>query len=232
MRELAPVDLSERCATAAALHDVVEDTAVGLDDLASMGFDDAVIAAVDSVTGREGEPYIELVRRAAADPVGRWVKLADNLDNSDETRLARLPEATAARLREKYASARWLLRAACAVGADARAVTSRNPLLLRDATRQLPPPRGAMFQLPLTVSTWWDLVRSAPRSFRSSWELPGPVRSRMTGHSNAPGLRSRHDRAAPILRSVVHDRVSRERDVPSGTPEGGAERCDGIGAGR
>ena len=74
--------------------------------------------AVDSVTGREGEPYIELVRRAAADPVGRWVKLADNLDNSDETRLARLPEATAARLREKYASARRLLRAACAVGAD------------------------------------------------------------------------------------------------------------------
>ena len=79
---------------------------------------DAVIAAVDSVTGREGEPYIELVRRAAADPVGRWVKLADNLDNSDETRLARLPEATAARLREKYASARRLLRAACAAGAD------------------------------------------------------------------------------------------------------------------
>ena len=119
VRELAPVDLSERCATAAALHDVVEDTAVGLDDLASMGFDDDVVAAVDSVTGREGEPYIELVRRAAADPVGRWVKLADNLDNSDETRLARLPEATAARLREKYASARRLLRAACAVGADA-----------------------------------------------------------------------------------------------------------------
>jgi (p)ppGpp synthase/HD superfamily hydrolase len=94
------------------LHDVVEDTPVTLAQLAEMGFPPEVVAAVDSVTRREGESYDDLVRRAAADPIGRLVKLADNRTNSDEARLALLDGKTADRLRRKYARAREVLEAA------------------------------------------------------------------------------------------------------------------------
>lgn len=63
---------------------------------------------------RPGEPYSQLIERAAADPLGRLVKLADNarnLENNDE--LARTDPETAARLRERYERAReWLLGSA------------------------------------------------------------------------------------------------------------------------
>jgi (p)ppGpp synthase/HD superfamily hydrolase len=91
------------------LHDVVEDCGVTLGQLAGMGFPPAVVAAVDSVTHRQGETYLDGVRRAAADPIGRLVKLADNAHNSDEGRLGLLDEATAVRLRKKYARARKIL---------------------------------------------------------------------------------------------------------------------------
>lgn len=88
------------------LHDVVEDSGLTLEDLTTMGYPSEVVAAVDSVTRREGETYPELIERAAADPVGRLVKLADNADNADEARLAMLPPADADRLRTRYAEAR------------------------------------------------------------------------------------------------------------------------------
>jgi (p)ppGpp synthase/HD superfamily hydrolase len=94
---------------AALLHDVVEDTDITLDDLRAAGYPEAVVSAVDSVTHRPGESYMDLIRRAAADPIGRLVKIADNTTNSDETRLALLDDATAARLRRKYAEARTVL---------------------------------------------------------------------------------------------------------------------------
>lgn len=93
------------------LHDVVEDSPVTLERLADMGFPPEVVSAVDSVTRREDETYMDLIRRAAADPIGRLVKLADNATNSDEARLALLDEATADRLRRKYARAREVLDA-------------------------------------------------------------------------------------------------------------------------
>lgn len=93
------------------LHDVVEDTKLTLDDLRRFGFPEAVVRAVDAVTRRDGEPYMDLIARAAADPLGRLVKLADNATNSDEARLALLDDATAERLRRKYARAREVLLA-------------------------------------------------------------------------------------------------------------------------
>lgn len=66
----------------AVLHDVVEDTPTTLDDLRAAGFNETIVAAVDSVTHREGEPYAAYVIRAKANPVGRQVKLADLQDNS------------------------------------------------------------------------------------------------------------------------------------------------------
>lgn len=76
---------------AAVLHDVVEDTSVTLDQLRAEGFPGDVIAAVEALTKRPGETRVEAARRAAADPLAREVKLADNAENMD---LSRLPHPT------------------------------------------------------------------------------------------------------------------------------------------
>ena len=106
---LAPAEIATTCQAAAALHDLVEDTDWSLDDLRAEGFPAEVVDAVDSVTKRDGEYYFDMVRRAAADPVGRWVKLADNLDNADPERAAQLQPDVRARLADTYAAARSIL---------------------------------------------------------------------------------------------------------------------------
>jgi hypothetical protein len=72
----------------AVLHDVIEDGTVTLGDLDKEGFSHEVRAALDSVTRRPSEEYAAFVLRAAANPVGRWVKYEDLRDNAD---LARIP---------------------------------------------------------------------------------------------------------------------------------------------
>ncbi|MDP9071058.1 MAG: HD domain-containing protein [Actinomycetota bacterium] len=94
---------------AGLLHDVVEDGDLTLADLRAAGVPANVITAVDALTKRPGEPYLEAVARASANPLARVVKLADNTDNADETRLSQLDAATAARLRRKYQQARVVL---------------------------------------------------------------------------------------------------------------------------
>ena len=59
---LHPVAVAEHMTTeneilVALLHDVVEDTSVTLDDLRDRGYSDEVVAAVDILTRRSGEPY-------------------------------------------------------------------------------------------------------------------------------------------------------------------------------
>lgn len=98
------------------LHDAVEDTAITLAKLRELGYPEEVVRAVDSVTRREvdgvKEDYLDLVRRAAADPLGRQVKLADNTHNADPARQKLLPATTRDRLTKKYAEAREILEAA------------------------------------------------------------------------------------------------------------------------
>ena len=65
----------------AVLHDVVEDTNVTADDLRGLGFSEAVVAGVLSVSRQKGETYTDFVLRCKADPIGRRVKLADLIDN-------------------------------------------------------------------------------------------------------------------------------------------------------
>jgi (p)ppGpp synthase/HD superfamily hydrolase len=72
----------------ALLHDVCEDCpGWTLDRLRDEGFPDRIIEAVRSVTKRDGEDYEAFVRRAAANPIGRSVKLADLHDNCDLSRI-------------------------------------------------------------------------------------------------------------------------------------------------
>ena len=62
----------------AVLHDVCEDCpGWSFERLRSEGFSDRILAALDSVTKREGEAYSDFVGRAAANAIGRNVKLAD-----------------------------------------------------------------------------------------------------------------------------------------------------------
>jgi (p)ppGpp synthase/HD superfamily hydrolase len=72
----------------AVLHDVVEDTSATVGDLRAEGFSETVLDALDSVTKREGEGYMDFVARAASNPIGREVKLADLADNCDLGRIA------------------------------------------------------------------------------------------------------------------------------------------------
>ena len=87
LRVMLSVSTDEERITA-LLHDVVEDCGVSLGALRAEGFSEIVIAAIDSVTRRPGESYETFVHRAASNPIGRQVKLADLEDNSDLSRIA------------------------------------------------------------------------------------------------------------------------------------------------
>ena len=88
----------------AVLHDVVEDSEVTFEDLAREGFAAEVIAGLRAVTKIEGESYEDFVARAALDPVGKAVKLADLMENSDLSRIAEPSQKDMERV-EKYGRA-------------------------------------------------------------------------------------------------------------------------------
>lgn len=72
----------------AVLHDVVEDCeGWSSERIRQEGFSEEIVKALISVTKIDGESYDDFVRRAAANPIGRCVKLADLHDNSDITRI-------------------------------------------------------------------------------------------------------------------------------------------------
>jgi (p)ppGpp synthase/HD superfamily hydrolase len=110
--DLAAAGLPAEVVAAAWLHDVVEDTDITLAELALI-FPAAVVDIVDSVTHRDGEDYLtQSVPRAAAHPGGRYVKLADNADNSRPDQLAVFPVCSRVRRERKYLDARHVLLAA------------------------------------------------------------------------------------------------------------------------
>jgi guanosine-3',5'-bis(diphosphate) 3'-pyrophosphohydrolase len=96
---------------AAVLHDVVEDTPVTLDALRAEGFSAEVLDAVAALTKGPGETRLQAAVRAAANPVARKVKLADNAENMDLSRIANPTAKDFARL-EEYKAVRELLLAA------------------------------------------------------------------------------------------------------------------------
>ena len=93
----------------AVLHDVVEDSDVTFEDLEREGFAAEVISGLRAVTKVEGESYEDFVARAARDPVGKAVKLADLMENSDLSRIAEPSQKDLERV-EKYGRAiRYLM---------------------------------------------------------------------------------------------------------------------------
>lgn len=95
----------------ALLHDVAEDTAVTLEELARE-FPAEIIDALRLLTHEPGTDYFDYVRAIRTNPVAVKVKLADIEHNSDVRRYAGcpdVPEEQLARRREKYARARAIL---------------------------------------------------------------------------------------------------------------------------
>lgn len=90
----------------ALLHDTVEDTAVTLEELASI-FPREIVEAVDLLTHRDGVEYFDYVRAIKANPVAVKVKLADLAHNGDPKRICN--QGNQERRRIKYAAARRIL---------------------------------------------------------------------------------------------------------------------------
>ncbi len=82
----------------AVLHDVVEDTPWTFRDIKGEGFPEEILVALDCLTKRAGEPYEELIGRAAGNPLARRVKAADLEDNMDIRRCAQVAGPEAKRL--------------------------------------------------------------------------------------------------------------------------------------
>lgn len=109
---LAEAMEDEICCCAALLHDVVEDTAVTLEDLAAV-FPPEVVEAVALLTHEEGTDYFDYVHRIRSNPIALKVKLADLAHNSDATRFAgvSVPEDRIGYFRDKYTKAKAILLA-------------------------------------------------------------------------------------------------------------------------
>ena len=89
---------------AAVLHDIVEDSDLTLEDLRQNGFSEEIVQAIDALTRRREESYMEFVMRAGANPIARRVKIADLEDNCDLSRIKEPTERDYKRL-EKYREA-------------------------------------------------------------------------------------------------------------------------------
>jgi len=89
---------------AAVLHDVIEDTDWTPEALRAEGASEEILAALDAVTKREGEGYPDFVKRAARNPIGCEVKIADLQDNMDLSRITSPSDADLIRV-ERYRAA-------------------------------------------------------------------------------------------------------------------------------
>ena len=95
----------------AALHDVIEDSSVTVEDLRQEGFEEGVLAALECLTHRKGESYSDYVARCKCNVIARQVKLADLEDYARPSRALLRPdriEPDIARLRKYFLAYKFL----------------------------------------------------------------------------------------------------------------------------
>lgn len=105
--EVASMVEGEYETCAALLHDVAEDTAITLEDLAKE-FPEEIIDALRLLTHDENVPYFDYVRAIRGNAIAKAVKLADLRHNSDLARLDTVTEKDRKRV-EKYQKAYRIL---------------------------------------------------------------------------------------------------------------------------
>ena len=110
-----PIHLAERMddeysCCVALLHDVVEDTAVTLEELKAI-FPAEVTDAVALMTHKKETDYFDYVQAIKSNPIAKKVKLADLAHNSDQSRCvgSDLTEEKMAKWRVKYEKATKIL---------------------------------------------------------------------------------------------------------------------------
>lgn len=75
-------ELGENYACAAVLHDVCEDGNIDVLTLShAYEFNDDVVAAVDALTRRDAETYLDYLRRCRNNPIAKAVKVCDLQDD-------------------------------------------------------------------------------------------------------------------------------------------------------
>ena len=104
---LHPVFVAEQMDTeeetiVALLHDVVEDTAITLDDLRDKGYSDEIVIAIDALTRRTDETYSAYIERLSNNKLARHVKIADLQHNLDPERTKMIDNAS---LQNRYQNA-------------------------------------------------------------------------------------------------------------------------------
>lgn len=87
-----PVRVALNCDTAAQkvvalLHDVLEDTSVTARQLLDEGFDTMTVSAVEALSRRNGEDYMDFIHRLSRNPLAAQVKIRDLRDNLNLARL-------------------------------------------------------------------------------------------------------------------------------------------------
>jgi (p)ppGpp synthase/HD superfamily hydrolase len=103
---------SEEERITAVLHDVVEDSQWTLAALRAEGFSPAILQALEALTKRPKEDRLSAARRAAANTLARAVKLADNTENLDLSRIPQPSDKDLARIAQ-YRQVRQILEDAC-----------------------------------------------------------------------------------------------------------------------
>lgn len=133
---LHPEAVAARCQGTAAkivawLHDVMEDSDIGLDELRAEGIPEVCLEALCLLCHDDAQPYEDYIRQLSTSSLAREVKLADLDHNMDQSRLPEISEKDLSRL-AKYRRARELLLASERqereeAGAERSKVEQRQP---------------------------------------------------------------------------------------------------------
>lgn len=95
---------TEETVIVALLHDVAEDTAYTLEDIAAMGFPQTVLDALSLMTHDDSVPYMDYIGKLKSNPIAKAVKLADLEHNSDLSRFDTVDEQTVERVQKYHAA--------------------------------------------------------------------------------------------------------------------------------
>lgn len=74
---MVSMEVPNSCKPAALLHDVLEDTEIGVEELRANGISDETITAVQLLTKIKGEEYFPYIARLKLNWVARMVKIED-----------------------------------------------------------------------------------------------------------------------------------------------------------
>jgi len=109
---LHPIRVMMQCETetemiVAILHDVIEKTERTSEQLREQGFNEEIIEAVDLLTRRDSQPYMEYIDRLKGNPIARKVKIADIEDNMNPKRMDSLSDKNFEKLARLHKA--WLI---------------------------------------------------------------------------------------------------------------------------